>query len=78
VDRFEPFAQSWSIRSDIAYRLARTFGLTLADVRTDARDVATWHGTNDDDLLTSIGARRGLGRLDATNYLQNLRAALAD
>jgi hypothetical protein len=65
VDLFEPFAHSWSIRSDIAHQLAITFGLTLVNVRTDARDVATWHGPNEDDLLASIRARRGLGRLDA-------------
>jgi hypothetical protein len=76
VDPFEPFAQSRSIRSDIAHQLAIRFGLTLVNVRTDARDVATWQGPNDDDLLTSLGARRGLGRLDAATYLQKLRNAL--
>ena len=72
MDLFQPnFAQSWSIQSDIARQLAITFGLTVTDVRADAHDVATWHDPNDDDLLTSIGARRGLGRLDAAAYLHN-------
>ena len=77
VDLFQPnLAQSWSIQSDVAHRLATTFGLTVTDVRADARDVATWHGLNDDELLTSIGARRRLGVLDAATYLRNLRTAL--
>jgi hypothetical protein len=77
VDLFQPNpAQSWSIQSDFARRLAITFGLTVADVRADARDVATWHGPNDADLLTSIGARRRLGVQDAATYLRNLRTAL--
>jgi hypothetical protein len=79
VDWFAPNfgdSQSWSIGSKVAHQLAIAFGLTITDVRADARDVATWRGPNDDDLLTSIGARRGLGRLDAATYLQNLRAAL--
>ena len=77
MDSFEPnFGQAWSIGSKVAHQLAITFGLTVTDVRADARDVATWHGPNNDDLLTSIGARRGLGRMDAATYLQNLRAAL--
>ncbi len=70
-------AQSWSIQSDVAHRLAITFGLTVTDVRADAHDdVSTWHGPNDDDLLTSIGARRRLGVQDAATYLRNLRTAL--
>jgi hypothetical protein len=77
VDLFHPHpAQSWSIQSDVAHRLVITFGLTVTNVRADARDVATWHGPSDDELLTSIGARRGLGVLDAATYLRNLRTAL--
>jgi hypothetical protein len=77
VDLFQPnFAQSWSIQPDVAHRLAITFGLTVMDVRADAHDVATWHGSNDDHLLTSICARRRLGVQDATTYLRNLRTAL--
>jgi hypothetical protein len=74
---FQPnFAQTWSIQSDVAHRLAITFGLTVTDVRADARDVATWQGPDDADLLTSIAARRRLGAQDATTYLRNLRTAL--
>ena len=69
-------ARPWSMQSDTAHRLAITFGLTVTNVRADARDVATWHGPSDDELLTSIGARRGLGVLDAATYLRNLRTAL--
>ena len=77
MDPFQPnFAQSWSMRSDASHRLAITFGLTVTDVRADARDVATWHGPSDDELLTSIGARRRLGVLDAATYLRNLRTAV--
>ena len=68
-------AQSWSMQSDAAHRLAITFGLTVADVRADAHDIATWHST-DDDLVAAIGARRRLGLQDAATYLRNLRAAL--
>ena len=76
MDLFQPnLAQSWSIQSDVAHRLAITFGLTVTDVRADARDVATWHGT-DDDLATAIGARRRLGVQDAATYLRNLQPAL--
>ena len=71
------FAQPWAIQSEVAHQLAVTFGLTVTDVRADAHDVATWHGLNDDDLLTSIGARRSLGVQDAATYLRNLRAALS-
>ena len=77
MDSFQPnHAQSWSIRSDVAHRLAITFGLTVTDIRADARDVATWHAPNDDDLLASIGARRRLAVQDAATYLRNLRTAL--
>ena len=70
-------AQSWSLQSDAAHRLAITFGLTVTDVMADARDVATWRDPSDDDLLSSIGARRRLGVQDAATYLRNLRAALS-
>ena len=77
MDLFQPnFAQSWSIPPDVAHRLAITFGLTATDVKADAHDVATWHASNDDDLLTSIGARRRLGVQDAATYLRSLRTAL--
>jgi DNA-binding NarL/FixJ family response regulator len=47
VDSFQlNFAQSWSFQSDVAHRLAITFGLTVADVRADARDVAALHRAN--------------------------------
>jgi hypothetical protein len=76
VDPFQPnLAQSWSMQSKAAHRLAITFGLTVADVRVDAHDVATWRGT-DDDLAALIGARRRLGMQDAATYHRNLRAAL--
>jgi hypothetical protein len=57
--------------------LAITFGLTATDVRSDTHDVATWHGSNDEDLLTSIGVRHGLGVLEAATYFRNLRTAVA-
>jgi hypothetical protein len=69
-------AQSWLIQPAAAHQLAITFGLTVADVRADTRDVATWHGT-DDDLATAIGARRRLSVQDATTYLRNLRTTAA-
>jgi len=76
VQLFQPApADLWPISSDTARQLALTFGLTAADVRADARDVAGWHGASD-DLLTSIGARRSLGVQDAATYLRNLRTAL--
>jgi hypothetical protein len=71
-------AQSWSMQSDAAHRLAITFGLTVTDVRADARDVATWHGSNDDDLVAAIGARRRLGFQAAATYLRDLRTALGE
>jgi len=37
-------SQLWLIRADAAHALAITFGLIVADVRTDAHDIATWHG----------------------------------
>ncbi len=78
--KVDPFqlnrAQSWSIQPAAAHQLAITFGLTVTDVRADARDVATWRGPNDDELLTSIGARRRLGVQDTATYLRNLRTAL--
>ena len=73
----DDLAQPWSIRPDVAHRLAIAFGLTVADVRTDARDVATWRGPNDHDLLTTIETRRGLDAAHAARYLQELRAELA-
>ena len=77
VDLFQPNpAQSWSILSDVAHRLAIAFGLTVADVRADVRDVATWHGPNDDDLLASLKARRKLGVESAATYLRDLRTAV--
>jgi hypothetical protein len=77
VESFQPDrGQAWSIGSDAAHKLAITFGLTVADVRADARDVATWHHPSDDDLLTSIGARRRLGVQTAATYLRSLRSAL--
>ena len=69
----DPFPTN--LAQHVVHRLAINFGLTVADVRADARDVATWHST-DDDLLTSIGKRRRLGIMDAATYLQNLRTAL--
>jgi hypothetical protein len=48
-------AQSWLIQPAAAHQLAITFGLTVADVRADTRDVATWRGT-DDDLVPALGA----------------------
>jgi hypothetical protein len=76
VDSFEPDpAQAGSIGSKVAHQLAITFGLTVADVKADVRDVATWHGT-DDDLVAAIGVRRQLGLQDAATYLRNLRTAL--
>ena len=78
VDSFQTdLSQSWLIPSDAAHALAITFGLTVADVRTDAHDVATWHGLNHDDLLTSIGTRRRLDVATVAIYLRNLRTALA-
>jgi hypothetical protein len=64
-----------SLAHDAVHRLAITFGLTPADVRADAHDVATWHSTGD-DLLASIAKRRRLGVMDATDYLRNLRNEL--
>jgi hypothetical protein len=76
VDPFQPnLAQSGSMQSDAVHRLAIAFGLTVADVRVDAHNVATCHGSND-DLVAAIGARRRLGVQDAATYLQNLRTAL--
>ena len=70
VDPFQP-----NLTQDAAHQLAITFGLTVADVRADAHDVATWH-SSDDDLVAAIGARRRLGVQDAATYLRNLRTAL--
>jgi hypothetical protein len=64
------------IPSGAARQLAISFGLTVTNVMADARDVSTWHGPNDNDLLTSIEARRGLGVQDAAIYVRNLRTAL--
>ena len=76
MELFQPNpAHAWLIRPAVAHQLAIAFGLTVADVRIDARDVATWHST-DEDLLTSVGARRRLGVQDADTYVQLLRAAL--
>ena len=78
MDSFQTdLSQSWLIRLDAAHALAITFGLIVADVRTDAHDVATWHGLNDDVLLTSIGTRRRLDVATAAIYFRNLRTALA-
>jgi hypothetical protein len=68
-------AQSWLIQPAAAHQLAITFGLTVSDIRADAHDVATWHGT-DDDLTTAISARRRLGLQAAATYLRDLRTAL--
>jgi hypothetical protein len=77
VDPFQPnLAQLSSMQSDATHRLAITFGLTVTDVRADARDVATWHGANDDDLVAAIGTRRRLGFQAAATYLRDLRTAL--
>ncbi len=76
MDPFQPdLAQSWSMRSDAAHRLAITFGLTVADVRADARAVGTWHGS-DDDLVAEIETRRRLDPAAAAIYLRKLRSAL--
>ena len=76
MDPFQSnFAHSCSIQSDVAHRLAITFGLTVADVRADTHDVARWHGT-DDDLVAVIGARRRLSQQDAATYIRDLRTAL--
>ena len=77
VDFHPDFVPSWSIPSNVAHRLAITFGLTVAAVRTDAHDVATWRGPNDHDLLTTIETRRGLDAADAARYLHELRTELA-
>jgi hypothetical protein len=78
VDLFRPdISPHRPIRSDFAHLLAIAFGLTVADVTADARDVATWQARDDDPLLTSIEARR---RLDAANtaiYVRILRTALS-
>jgi len=76
VQLFQPAPSDlWPISSDTARQLALTFGLTAADVRADARDVARWHGASD-DLLTSIETRRTLDAATAATYLRNLRTAL--
>ena len=77
VQLFQPTpADLWPIPPDAARRLAITFGLTVTDVRADVRDVATWHGPNDDDLLASLKARRKLGVESAATYLRDLRTAV--
>jgi hypothetical protein len=76
MELFQPApADFWPIPPDVARQLAITFGLTVTDVRADARDVVRWHGPSE-GLLTSIGARRRLGVQSAATYLQDLRAAL--
>jgi hypothetical protein len=69
----EPVA---AIGPDVAHRLATAFGLTVANVRGDARDVATWVGPHD-VLLAAIERRRRLASACATTYLETLRRVLA-
>jgi hypothetical protein len=56
--------------------VAATYGLTAAHVATDGHDIATRHNSSDDDLLTLIDIRGGLGADERAGYLQLLRTAL--
>jgi hypothetical protein len=64
------------IPSDIAHHLAIVFGLTVADIRPDARDVGTWRGP-DDVLIAAIGKRRRLATAAAVINHENVSTALA-
>jgi hypothetical protein len=76
VDSFQTsFDPGASIPPGVAYQVAITFGLTIADVRVDARDVATWGGP-DDVLLAAIAHRRRLAPTAAAAYLETLRRVL--
>ena len=76
MDSFQPDrAQPWSIQSEAAHRLAIAFGLTVADVKADAQDVAAWHGS-DADLAAAIGGRRLLDSAATSVYIRKLRSAL--
>jgi hypothetical protein len=59
----------------VAHAVAIRFGLTVADVRVDARDVATW-SVPDQQLLTAIEHRRRLAPTAAATYLETLRRVL--
>jgi hypothetical protein len=77
VDLFQPnLDPSSSIPADVLHQVAITFGLTVADVRVDARDIATWVGA-DDGLLHGIAQRRRLAPTRAATYLEDLRTALS-
>jgi hypothetical protein len=78
VDLSQPdLSQSQPLPPHAVRLVATTFGLAVADVRADARDVATRPDPNDDDLLATIETRRRLEATKAATYLRILRTALA-
>jgi hypothetical protein len=77
LDLFQSsFDPSSSIPTDVLHQVAITFGLTVAAVRVDARDIATWVGS-DDGLVHGIAHRRRLAPTRAATYLESLRTALS-
>jgi hypothetical protein len=76
LDLFEPAPDpAASIPPDLAHQVAIAFGLTVADVRVDVRDVASWVGP-DAELLAALERRRRLAPTLAATYLARLRRAL--